>query len=237
MSLPNREQIATALKSVPLFAGLEKQQLDRLAQHAVPRRAEAGTLLIAEGDSCEGLYVIFSGALKIFKLSAQGREQVLTVERSGGVVAELPVFDGGPYPASCEPIESSVVIAISKQDFRRSCRQDPELALQVLASVGGRLRRLVGIIEELSFQTVRRRLAALLLETARAANPSAKTSSPSRVPLNLTQQEIAARIGTVRELVSRNLGRLQAEGIVRLEGHTLIVHDLKRLEEEAQDGE
>ncbi len=237
MSLPNREQIATALKSVPLFAGLEEQQLKRLAQRAVPRRAEAGTMLFAEGDDCEGLYVIFSGALKIFKLSAQGREQVLAVERSGGVVAELPVFDGGPYPASCEPIESSVVIFISKQDFRRSCRQDPELALQVLASVGGRLRRLVGIIEELSFQTVRRRLAALLLETARAANPSARTSSSSRVPLNLTQQEIAARIGTVRELVSRNLGRLQAEGIVRLEGHTLIVHDLKRLEEEAQDGE
>ncbi len=236
MSLPNREQIATASKSVPLFAGLEKQQVDRLAQRAVPRRAEAGKLLFAEGDDCQGLYVIYSGALKIFKQSAQGREQVLTVERSGGVVAELPVFDGGPYPASCEPIESSVVISISKQDFRRSYRQDPELALQVLASVGGRLCRLVGIIEELSFQTVRR-LAVLLLETACAANPSARTSSPSRVPLNLTLQEIAARIGTVRKLVSRNLGRLQAEGIVRLEGHTLIVHDLKRLEEEAQDGE
>ncbi len=237
MSLPNREQIAKALQSVPLFAGLEEQQVKRLAQRAVPRRAEAGTLLFAEGDDCQGLYVIFSGALKIFKQSAQGREQVLAVERSGGVVAELPVFDGGPYPASCQPIESSVVIFISKQDFRRSCQQDPELALKVLASVGARLRRLVGIIEELSFQTVRRRLAALLLETARAANPSAKASSPLRVPLPLTQQEIAARIGTVRELVSRNLGRLQAEGIVRLDGHTLIVHDLKRLEEEAQDRE
>ncbi len=237
MSLPNREQIAKALQSVPLFAGLEEQQVKRLAQRAVPRRAEAGTLLFAEGDDCQGLYVIFSGALKIFKQSAQGREQVLAVERSGGVVAELPVFDGGPYPASCQPIESSVVIFISKQDFRRSCQQDPELALKVLASVGARLRRLVGIIEELSFQTVRRRLAALLLETVRAAHPSAKASSPSRVPLPLTQQEIAARIGTVRELVSRNLSRLQAEGIVRLEGRTLIVHDLKRLEEEAQDGE
>ena len=74
-------------------------------------------------------------------------------------------------------------------------------------------------------------------DTSKEAAPSAKTSSPSRVPLHLTQQEIAARIGTVHELVSRNLGRLQAEGIMRLEGHTLIVHDLKRLEEEAQDGE
>ncbi len=240
MSKTNQEQIAKALQSVPLFSGLEEQQIKRLAQRAVPRRAEAGTLLFAEGDDCQGLYVIFSGALKIFKQSAQGREQVLAVARSGGVVAELPVFDGGPYPASCQPTESSVVIFISKQDFRLACQQDPELALKVLASVGARLRRLVGIIEELSFQTVRRRLAALLLETARAAQPSAtsaKASSPSRVPLPLTQQEIAARIGTVRELVSRNLSRLQAEGIVRLERHTLIVYDLKRLEEEAQDGE
>ena len=110
--------MVAALKSVPLFAGLEEQQLKRLAQRAVPRRAETGTLLFAEGDDCQGLYVIFSGALKIFKQSAQGREQVLAVERSGGVVAELPVFDGGPYPASCQPTESSVVIFISKQDFR-----------------------------------------------------------------------------------------------------------------------
>ncbi len=157
MSLPNQEQIVKALKSVPLFAGLEEQQVKRLAQRAVPRRAEAGTLLFAEGDDYQELYVIFPGALKIFKQSVQGREQVLVVERSGGVVAELPVFDGGPYPASCQPTESSVVIFISKQNFRRSCQQDPELALKVLASVGARLRRLVGIIVELSFQTVRRR--------------------------------------------------------------------------------
>src|ERR1019366_10571808 len=115
---------------------------------------------------------------------------------------------------------------ISKQDFRRSCQEDPELALKVLASVGARLRRLVTIIEELSFRTVRSRLAALLLEIARAVQgaPQAargagrKPASPVRVPLKLTQQEMANRIGTVRELVSRNLSRLQAEGIIRLDG-------------------
>jgi CRP/FNR family transcriptional regulator len=190
---------------------------------------------------------VFSGAVRIFKQSAQGREQVLTVERPGGVVAELPVFDGGPYPASCKPLEPSVLLFISKQNFRRSCQEDPELALKVLASVGARLRRLVMIIEELSFLTVRSRLAALFLELAREASSTAGpghgpspadrkrsgTASPIRVPLKLTQQEIAARIGTVRELVSRNLGRLQAEGIVRLDGHELVIQDLPRLEQEA----
>ena len=238
MSLPNREQIAGALKSVPLFADLEERQIERLAQQALPRRADPGELVFAEGDPCMGLYVIYSGAVKIFKESSQGREQVLTVERAGGVVAELPVFDGGPYPASCVPVEPSVLLFISKQDFRRSCREDPELALKVLASVGKRLRHLVGIIEDLSFLTVRGRLAALLLEmvreeTRRSPAGTGKTGEPLRIPLNLTHQEIAARIGTVRELVSRNLSRLQSEGIIRLEGHTVLVQDRERLELEA----
>jgi len=247
----SKEEIAAALKAVPLFADLDDRQIETLAQRAVARRAEPGELLFAAGDPCMGLYVIVSGAVKILKESAQGREQVLAIERKGGVVAELPVFDGGPYPASCVPLESSLLLFISKQDFRLCCQQDPELTLKVLASVGKRLRHLVGIIEELSFLTVRTRLAALLLQIVqeqapqKAANSSSagakaregvitrKTAAPLRVPLRMTQQEMAARIGTVRELVSRNLGRLQAEGILRLEGHTLVIEDLPRLEQEA----
>ena len=246
----SKEEIAAALKAVPLFADLDDRQIETLAQRAVVRRAEPGELLFAEGDPCMGLYVIVSGAVKILKESAQGREQVLAIERKGGVVAELPVFDGGPYPASCVPLEPSLLLFISKQAFRLCCQQDPELTLKVLASVGKRLRHLVGIIEELSFLTVRTRLAALLLQIVqeqapqKAANSfsagakaregvARKTAEPLRVPLRMTQQEMAARIGTVRELVSRNLGRLQAEGILRLEGHTLVIEDLQRLEQEA----
>ena len=237
MLLPNREQIAAALKAVPLFAGLNERQIAKLTQQALARRAPAGEQIFVEGDDCQGLYVIFSGAVKIFKQSAQGREQVLAIEPAGAVVAELPVFDGGPYPASCISVAESVLLFISKQDFRRSCQEDPELALKVLSSVGARLRKLVSIIEELSFLTVRSRLAALLVELAGLERqpPSAPNTpkSPIRIPMKLTQQEIAARIGTVRELVSRNLSRLQAEGVIRLEGHTLVIEDLERLEQEA----
>ncbi|MBI4459741.1 MAG: Crp/Fnr family transcriptional regulator [Acidobacteria bacterium] len=240
----NKQEITEALKAVPLFADLDDRQVEALVSRAVVRRAEPGDLLFAEGDPCMGLYVVVSGAVKIMKESAQGREQVLAIERKGGVVAELPVFDGGPYPASCVPLEPSVLLFISKQDFRLSCQQDPELALKVLASVGKRLRHLVGIIEELSFMTVRTRLAALLLQLLQEQqrrktggkikqNLPRKTSEPLRVPLTMTHQEIAARIGTVRELVSRNLSRLQAEGILRLEGHALVIEDLARLEQEA----
>jgi CRP/FNR family cyclic AMP-dependent transcriptional regulator len=262
MLLPNREQIAAALKSVHLFAGLNDRQIAKLSHQAIARRAPANEQIFVEGDECQGLYVIFSGAVKIFKQSAQGREQVLAIEPAGAVVAELPVFDGGPYPASCISVQESVLLFISRQDFRRSCQEDPELALKVLSSVGARLRKLVTIIEELSFLTVRSRLAALLLELAGSSKqPSSAPKQPSsaskigkslgvpdpvskgernrpgkepvRLLLNLTQQEIAARIGTVRELVSRNLSRLQAEGVIRLEGHTLVIEDMERLEQEA----
>jgi CRP/FNR family transcriptional regulator, cyclic AMP receptor protein len=236
-SLPNRDQIAAALKKVPLFAGLGTLQIEKLAQNAVPHAAKPDELLFVEGEECRGLYVVFSGAVRIFKQSPQGREQVLTMERAGAVVAELPVFDGGPYPASCKAVEPSLLLFISKLDFRRSCQEDPEVALKVLASVGHRLRRLVTMIEELSFLTVRSRLAALLLELARAQTKGVGQPAALRIPLNITHQEIAARIGTVRELVSRNLGRLEAEGIIRLEGRAFVIQDWERLEQETLSAE
>ena len=236
-SAPNRDQIVAALKQVPLFAGLRTQQREKLAQHAVARAAKRDEVLFVEGDDCQGLYVVFSGALRIFKQSPQGREQVLTIERAGTVVAELPVFDGGPYPASCRVMEPSLLLFISKLDFRRTCREDPEVALRVLASVGRRLRRLVTMIEELSFLTVRSRLAALLLQLARAQADAASQPAALRVPLHITHQEIAARIGTVRELVSRNLSRLEAEGIIRLDGRAFVIQDWQRLEQESLSAE
>src|ERR1051325_9388506 len=181
-SLPDREQVASALKKVPLFAGLDDGQLAALALHAVPRTTKADELFFVEGAPCQGLYVVFAGTVRIFNQSPQGREQVLTLERAGAVVAELPVFDGGPYPASCRAMEPSLVLFISKQAFRHSCQQDPEVALKVLASVGGRLRRLVMIIEELSFLTVRSRLAGLLLELARAQSGSASKPDAGKRP-------------------------------------------------------
>ena len=107
-----------------------------------------------------------SGHVRIFKTSASGREQVLNIDGPGSTVAELPVFDGGDYPASVAAVEDAVLLFVSKHDFRDLCLTHPQVALKVLRVVGARLRRLVGIIEELSFTTVRHRLAALLLRLA-----------------------------------------------------------------------
>ena len=226
---------AAALKNVALFADLSDKELGFLAERAVPHHPKQGEMLFSEGEPCEGLYVIESGAIKIFKTSAGGREQVLTIEGPGQSIAELPVFDGGNYPASALALADSTVLFVGKKDFQALCLQHPEVALKVLKVVGSRLRKLVGIIEELSFTTVRHRLASLLLRLAKRRGQ--KTARGTEFTLLGSNQELASHIGTVRELVSRNLSRLQAEGIVKMDRKTVIVPDLAALEAEVESSE
>ncbi len=217
----------SSLGAAALFSSLSPEELRLLGEHAVRKRYGQGELLFSEGDPCKGLHIIASGKLRIFKSSASGREQVLAVEGPGGSVAELPVFDGAPYPASVSAVEESEVLFISRNDFRNFCLAHPEVALKMLAVVGARLRRLVGIIEELSFATVRQRLASVLVRLAQTQGR--QTGAGREFQLSGTHQELAQELGTVRELVSRNLMRLQAEGLVQVEGRKITVVDLPGL--------
>jgi CRP/FNR family transcriptional regulator len=206
-----------------------------LAGRVSNKRFDEGALLFSEGDSCTGLFLVASGRIRIFKLSPAGREQVLAVEGPGSSFAELPVFDGGNYPASASALENAEVLFISRKDFHNFCREHPEVALKVLAVVGSRLRRLVGIIEDLSFTTVRHRLIALILRLTQTSGAASKDGV--RVELTKTHQDLAAELGTVRELVSRNLGRLQAEGFLLVEGRKIVVKDVEGLRREQASSE
>lgn len=221
--------IAASLGAVSLFAGLSVDELRLLAGRAIRKRFAAGELLFQEGDPCTGLHIIAAGKLRIFKSSASGREQVLAVEGPGGSVAELPVFDGGNYPASVSAVEDSQILFISRQDLRSFCMEHPEVALKMLAVVGARLRRLVGIIEELSFTTIRQRLVAALVRMAQTSGQ--KTERGIEFQLPGTHQDMAHQLGTVRELVSRNLMRLQAEGFLHVEARSITVVDMAGLKE------
>ena len=152
------------------------------------------------------------------------------MEGPGSSFAELPVFDGGNYPASAAAAEDAEVLFISRRDFQNFCREHPDVALKVIAVVGSRLRRLVGIIEELSFTTVRQRLIALLLRLAESSG----TRSKEGIQLELAtgHQELAAELGTVREIISRNLSRLQAEGFIEVQGRRIVVKDPAGLQRE-----
>ena len=226
---------ARTLARVHIFSGLSDSELSYLTQHAVPRQYAPGEMVFAEGEPCAGLYVVQSGHIRIFKSSASGREQVLSIDGPGSSVAELPVFDDGNYPASGAAVDQATFLFVSKQDFQALCLAHPHVALKVLRVVGARLRRLVGIIEELSFTTVRHRLASLLIRLARQQGK--QTARGLTITLPASHQELAAQIGTVRELVSRNLSRFQAEGLLIIEGRDLVIRDLKALEAELEAGE
>lgn len=227
--------VAKTLARAPLFSGLTDNEMTFIVRRAVPRDYAAGKTIFTEGEPCQGLYVVEIGRVKIFKISSGGREQVLAIDGPGASIAELPVFDDGNYPASAMAVTDARVVFISKQDFRALCLEHPQVALKVVKVVGGRLRRLVGIIEELSFTTVRHRMAALLLNLAKRSGT--KTARGFEFTLPATHQDIAGMIGTVRELVSRNLSRLQAEEIIIVEGRNVIVPDLTRLEAELESRE
>jgi CRP/FNR family transcriptional regulator len=226
---------ARTLAKVAIFSGLTDSELSFLTQRVAPRQYAPGEMVFAEGEPCAGLYVVQSGHIRIFKTSASGREQVLAIDGPGSSVAELPVFDDGNYPASGAAVDQATFLFVSKQDFQALCLAHPQVALKVLRVVGARLRRLVGIIEELSFTTVRHRLASFLVRLAR--HEGKRTADGVAVALPASHQELAAQIGTVRELVSRNLSRFQAEGLLTIEGRNLIIRDLKGLESELESGE
>jgi CRP/FNR family transcriptional regulator len=193
----------------------------------VRKHFHAGELLFSESEPCHGLHIIARGKVRIFKTSASGREQVLAINNPGESVAELPVFDGGAYPASAMAIEETEIAFISRRDFQAHCMEHPEVALKVLATVGARLRRLVGIIEELSFTTIRQRLIATLVRLAESEGKQTKRGIEFLLPSS--HQELANQLGTVRELISRNLARLQAEGLLEVDARQIVVKDSKGL--------
>jgi CRP/FNR family transcriptional regulator len=225
----------SVLARAPIFAGLTGSELSFLAQRAVARNCSPGEMIFGEGDPCSGLYVVERGHIRIFKSSTTGREQVLSIDGPGSSIAEVPVFDGGAYPASAAALDEATLLFIRKQDFQELCLAHPQVALKVLRVVGARLRRLVGIIEELSFTTVRHRLASLLLRLAQ--RDGRQTADGVAITLPANNQELASQIGTVRELVSRNLSRLQADGILKIDGRAVIILNLAALEAELHSSE
>lgn len=216
------------LRRVPFFAVLRTDELKVLASHCVIRRVAKDELLFAEGDACEGLFVVQAGAIKVFKMADTGREQILATERAGSTVAELPLFDGGNFPAAAAAVEDSTLLFLPKREFLDLCRRNSEAAFAVIRTLAWRFRYMTSLVEELSLKEVSHRLARFLRD--RALKSGVGTRRGIEFPLHETNQEIGAEIGTVRDLVSRNLRRFVDRGIIRLERRKVIVVDMGELE-------
>lgn len=217
-----------ALRKTSLFGELDERTLDALAGRAVERRFGRDEVLFLAGEEARGLYVIVEGAVRAFRENPDGREQVIHVERAGATVAELPVFDDGPYPSTVAAEEPTTVLFLDKRDVRRLSLEHPAIPLAALKLLAGRLRRCAELVEALSLREVGQRLARFLLAEARRSGARADEGG-LRVELTHTNQQIAARVGSVREVVSRAFARLQHDGLIRVEGRRLTIPDEQAL--------
>ncbi len=210
-----------ALKRTKLFAELDAQTLSALAERAFERNFQKNEILFVAGDEANGMYVIAEGAVRAFRVNPDGREQVIHIERAGATIAEMPVFDDGTYPSTVAAEELTTVLFIDKRDVRRLCLEHPQIPLAALRLLSERLRRCAALVEALSLSEVDQRLARFLLNEARQNG----TRSQNGFVLTLTQtnQQIAARVGSVREVISRAFTRLQHEGLITVGGRRVII--------------
>jgi CRP/FNR family transcriptional regulator len=215
-----------ALRRTPLFGGLDTPELQALAERSIEQKLGKGEILFLAGDAVRGLYVIVEGAVRAFRVGVDGREQIIHVEIAGATVGEVPVFDDGAYPSNTAGEEDSLLLFIPKADVLRTFMERPAIALSALKVLAQRIRKCAALVETLSLHDVDRRLAKLLLLEARAYGKAHGHGLEFEYPL--THQQVAARIGSVREVVSRAFSRLQHAGLVRVNGRTVVVTDVER---------
>jgi CRP-like cAMP-binding protein len=204
------------LESSPYFSGLSSAELEEINRLVFEKRYDRDEIIIAEEDKVGALYFVASGVVKVFKTSADGREQILAIIRPEETFNEAPVFDGGLNPASAQAMTPVVVYGIKRGDMEAILRTKPQVALNVIRVMAKRLRRLVSLVEELSFKRVISRVARILLDYAGDGAASGT---------RLTQRDMAAMAGTAREVAGRSLKTLAEDGAIRIDRHRIIISD------------
>jgi len=210
------------LQSIPYFTGLSEVELDSVRDLMFERSIERGEIIQLEGKPAEALFFVVSGAVKLFKTSAEGKEQILNIARPGESFNDIAIFDDGQAPASAQAMSPVVVYGISKNALLTVMQKYPQVTLNTTRVLAEQTRQLVELVEDLSFRRVISRVAKILLEHADDG-----TSPKTR----LTQQEMAAMAGTVREVVARSLKTLEEEGTISLERHRIKITDKETLED------
>jgi CRP-like cAMP-binding protein len=202
------------LNTIPYFAGLGESGISSISRHVHEKKAGRGELLLTEGGQADVLYFVVEGAVKVFKTSADGKEQILRIIRPGESFNDVAVLNGGVSLVSAAAMGPVVLYAIRKSDLEGILREHPQVAFNVIKVLSRRVAELIELVEDLSFRHVTGRVAKMLLEYADAKNGDRP---------RLTQQEMAAMIGTAREMVGRSLKSLEGDGMIRMERNRIII--------------
>jgi len=209
------------LKSIPYFSDISLAELESISNLVFEKTADRAEMVLLEGEPAENLYFVASGAVKVFKTSVGGKEQILSIVRPGESFNDISVFDGGLNPVSAQAMGPVLLYGIKRNEMEAIVRTYPQIALNVIRVLARRVRHLLSLVEDLSFKRVIGRVARILVEHI--------GSEKSRGP-RLTQQEMAAMAGTAREVVGRSLKELEEAGAIKLDRHRIVITDKEALQ-------
>ena len=212
------------IREIPLFAGLVDEQIQWLAAIVEKRKYSRGKVIFTEGEEATGLYVLHTGRVKIYKLSSEGKEQILHIFGPGEPFGEVAVFAGGQFPAYAETLEVSETLFFPRKKIVELLTKDPSMAMNMLAMLSKRLKYFTQLVENLSLKEVPQRLAAYLLVLATMKDKR------DTVELDIAKGQLASLLGTIPETLSRILNKMTIQGYIEVEGRQIKLLDRQSLE-------
>jgi len=217
--------MSECIHGCPLFAGTSEQDVELLMGVARERRHHRGELLFSQGEEAEGFFLVCDGRVKIYKLSPDGKERILHIVQRGQSFAEAAIFGDGLYPAFAEPLEETRLVFFPRQEFLDLLNAHAQVAINMIGGLSRFLRQFAAQIEDLTFKDVPARLARYLVDLADGAD---------RVTLPITKTQLASRLGTVSETLSRTLRKLSDEALIEVRGKEIALLDPDRLDDLAE---
>ena len=224
------ENILNIISAIPLFNGLPDDQLSAIRQIAVEKKYNKGQALFSEGDETKGLFVVVDGRIKIYKVSSEGKEQILHIIEAGQSFGEVTVFTGQHLPANAQALVKSRLLLFPRSAFVGLVTANPSLALNLLAITSKKLRQFAAQIENLSLKEIPARLASYLVYLAE------EQGSEDAVTLNVSKGQLASLLGTIPETLSRIFAKLSGQNLIRVEGPKITLLDLQGIEDLAEHG-
>jgi CRP-like cAMP-binding protein len=216
------------LSQIPYFSGLSQDELETVRQYVYEKSYERNELIVLEDAPAEALYFVVSGAVKAIKTSVEGKEQILHILRPGDSLNDVPIFDGGPNPAGAVAMSPATLYGIGKTDVDTILHEHPSVRINVIRVLAAVVRHYVSLVEDLSFRHVTGRVARLLLQYADGHRKTDQQLGPGP---RLTQQDMAAMVGTAREVVGRSLKELEEEGAIKMDRHRIVIVNRALLED------
>ena len=223
-------KVLDVLSNSQLFGGLSEDYLKKISHISLDRHFDKGTMIFFDGDKGNGFYLVITGIVKVYKISPEGKEQILHIVKEGETIGAVPVFSGKSFPANAQTISESHLLFFSRTEFIKFITSNPSLTMNILAVLSMRLREFTIQIENLSLKEIPGRLASYLLYR------SEKQGNKDLIKLNISKLQLAGILGTGPESLSRALGNMKNKKLVDEEGASIRLIDRGALETLAEDG-